>query len=250
MRKLRRYLCGVWLLWPLLAMANDRHGIELRLLPGSYQPGDVLEIQAEMRRADYATFQLHVPTHSQLHFVAHTREPVSYAHGEYRQRTVLLLQPMAAGAFELDAITASLSQGAQHTEVTLPSLQFIVDSYAATDDSQALQSLQSQVFTAPETSRVLGLLGALLALLGLGLWLRKRRQPTAAGLVLPAVDGLGELAIALQRGDAPVALMERLLCRPDLSLSETLRAALQAAVYANRLDVSQLSRLVREEAAR
>ncbi len=250
MGTLRRYLCSVWLLWPLLAMANDPHGIELRLLPGSYYTGDVLEIHAEMRRAEYATFQLHMPNHPQLHFVAHTREPVSYAHGEYRQRTVLLLQPMAAGAFELNAITASLSQGAQHTEVTLPSLHFTVDSYAATDDSQALQLLQSHAFTAPETSRVLELVGALLALLVLGLWLRKRRQPTAAGLVSPALDGLDELAIALQRGDAPVALMERLLCRPDLSLSETLRAALQAAVYANSLDASQLLRLVREEADR
>ena len=109
MGTLRRYLCSVWLLWPLLAMANDPHGIELRLLPGSYYTGDVLEIHAEMRRAEYATFQLHMPNHPQLHFVAHTREPVSYAHGEYRQRTVLLLQPMAAGAFELNAITASLS---------------------------------------------------------------------------------------------------------------------------------------------
>jgi hypothetical protein len=249
MRTLRRYVCSVWLLWPLLAMANDPHGIELRLLPGSYHPGDVLEIEAEMRRAEYATFQLQVPHHPQLHFVAYTREPVRYANGEYQQRAQLLLQPMDAGAFELNAITASLSQGAQHTEVTLPSLQFRVDSYAASDDSLLLQPLPSQALTPPEPSRLFELLGALVALFGLGLWLRKRRQPTAAYPVLPAVQGLDALALALQRGDAPVLVMERLLCRSDLALSDALREALQAAVYAKHVDAALLLRLIREETA-
>jgi hypothetical protein len=242
--------CGALLLWPLFAFANAPHGIELRLVPGSYQPGDVVEIQAEMRRADYAEFQLHVPTHPQLHFVAHTREPLRYKEGEYLQRSVLLLQPMSAGAFKLDAITASLSQGEQATEVPLPSLEFFVNSYEATDDSKELEPLPMHSFVPPGASGFLGLVVLLLGVLGLVIWLLKRGSTCQADTVVHAVDTLDDLTVLLERGDSPEALIERLLCRSDLSLSVELREALDAAVYANRLDAAHLLRLIREEASR
>lgn len=250
MRSLRRYLYGLLLLWPFLVRANDPHGIELRLRSGSYFPGDVLQIEAEMQRPDYASFELQIPSHPQLYFVAHTREPVRYEQGAYRQRALLLLQPMAAGAFELNAITARLSLGAQHIKVALPSLQFVVDSYAATDDSQALQPLPAQVFSPASRSPQLEWVVLLVVLLGLLRWLRQRRQRSTVDAVLSATEGLRELAAALERGDASVDLMERLLNRADVQLSDPLRAVLQAAVYGKRLDAAQLQRMIGTEVAR
>ncbi|MEZ7843104.1 MAG: hypothetical protein QMB33_03350, partial [Opitutales bacterium] len=67
MHRLILVLCG-WLL-PLFAFADVAPEIALRLTEGEYLPGDMLELEAEMRGADYAEFELHVPANAQCHFV-------------------------------------------------------------------------------------------------------------------------------------------------------------------------------------
>jgi hypothetical protein len=248
-RSLRRYLYGVLLLWPLLVRANDPHGIELRLRSGSYFPGDVLQIEAEMQRPDYASFELLMPSHPQLYFVAHTREPLHYAQGVYRQRALLLLQPLVAGDYRLDGLRASIFTGAEHIEISLPSLQFHVDSYAASDDSSALLPLPSEVFGASEPSRLVELWGLCVAGIGLLCYLLQRRQRRETDPQQPVSACLDDLSLALQRGEVPLALMEQLLCGADLQLSARLRGALQAAVYGQHCDPAQLLRLIREEVA-
>ena len=102
----------------------------------------------------------------------------------------------------------------------------------------------------PGGAGFIGLLVLLIAVLGLVIWLLKRGPEGQADTVVCEVDSLDDLTVLLERGDSPEALIERLLGRSDLSLSETLREALEVAVYGNRLDTAQLLRLIREEASR
>ena len=139
MQRLILVLCG-WLL-PLFALADVAPEIALRLTEGEYLPGDMLELEAEMRGADYAEFELHVPANAQCHFVEQIREPVRYVEGEYLQRVLLLLQPMSAGDFELNDITVTIAQGGVSRDVALPPVSFSVASYAVEDTSEAAAEL-------------------------------------------------------------------------------------------------------------
>jgi hypothetical protein len=257
-------LCG-WLL-PLLAFADGAADISLRLAEGTYRPGDVIEMQAEMGRAEYAEFELHVPANSQLHFVAHTRKPVQYVGGEYVQSVLLLLQPMTAGEFELDGITATLTEGGVSTEVALLPLKFTVASYAAEDMSQEAAALGAGSAVLPKQVSLLGLTLCVVLVLYALFWFLIRRSSAMPVETAVAELGLSDLILALE-GNAPslppceadvrqrrsVALQmiaEKLLERPDLSLSSTVREALEAAVYANRMDAEPLLELLRQEVAR
>ena len=133
------FLCA-WLL-PLFAIASSAPEVALRLVDGAYRPGDILELQAEMRGLDYAEFELHVPADTQCHFVTQTREPVRYVEGVYVQRVLLQLQPLSAGDFELNDITVTIAQGGVARDVALPPVSFTVASYAAEDTSEAAAEL-------------------------------------------------------------------------------------------------------------
>ena len=241
-------LCG-WLL-PLLAFADGVSAVTLQLVEATYRPGDVIELQAEMRRAEYAEFELHVPAHPQLHFVAHTREPVHYIGGEYVQRVLLLLQPMAAGEFELAGITASLVEGEQTTELALPPLQLTVESYAMVDESQALAEFGAGSGVLPKQVSLLSVTLCAVLVIYVLFWFLIRRSNTKPVEIVETELGLNDL-IAVLEGDAPVVdLIEQLLERTDLVLSPAVREALEAAAYANRLDKAVLLRLLKEEGAR
>ncbi|HBR66987.1 MAG TPA: hypothetical protein DEA16_02350, partial [Opitutae bacterium] len=102
------FLCA-WLL-PLFVIASLAPEVSLRLIEGTYRPGDIVELQAEMRGMDYAEFELHVPANAQLHFVTLTREPVRYVEGLYIQRVLLQLQPLSVGDFDLNGIAVTIAQ--------------------------------------------------------------------------------------------------------------------------------------------
>jgi hypothetical protein len=241
--------CCLWLL-PLFAFGDIPHGIELRLQASEYFPGEIVELQAEMRQADFAEFQLHVPVHRQLHFVAHTREPVRYVEGEYVQRSVLLLQPMNAGEFDLRGMTASVQQGNGLTEVELPPVQFTVQSYGAFDDSKELAAWPKESVQASPASGFLRLFLLLPVVMLFVVWMLRGKFSAASAETNLAVATLDDLADAIERGESAVELIERLLARPDLSLSANLREALEASVYADRLDAPQVLQLIREEVGR
>jgi hypothetical protein len=269
-------LCG-WLL-PLLTCADAAAGIELRLVADESRPGDVIELQAELRRAEYAEFVLHVPAHAQLHFVAHTLEPVRYVEGEYVQRELFLLQPMSAGVFELNAITATVEAGGVATEVSLPPVQFEVLSYGAEDTSKEAAELGMNAALRQPVGLVGVTVGAVLFICLL-VWLLLRKAKTHPVDVAVVQIGLSDL-VAVLEGNAPSlplgeadvwkrqsvgsesvaslgtlqarasGLAEQLLGRSDLSLSAVLREALETAAYANRIDVAQLLDLLRKEGVR
>ena len=281
MQRLILVLCG-WLL-PLFALADVAPEIALRLTEGEYLPGDILELEAEMRGADYAEFELHVPANAQCHFVEQIREPVRYVEGEYLQRALLLLQPMSAGDFELNDITVTIAQGGVSRDVALPPVSFSVASYAVEDTSEAAAELGAGASLLAQASNNLRIIIAVLFIVLMVVWWLLRKVNTTPVETAEIELGLSDLIVALE-GNAPsfppcdaderkrrsdaaerkrrsvslhggseltsMMIAEQLLERADLSMSSALRQNLDAAVYANRLDSGVLLQLLREEVQR
>ena len=275
------FLCP-WLL-PLFAMASSAPEVALRLVDGTYRPGDMLELQAEMRGVDYAEFELHVPANTQCHFVTQTREPVRYVEGVYVQRVLLQLQPLSAGDFELNDITVTIAQGGVVRDVALPPVSFTVASYAAEDTSEAAAELGAGASLLAQASNNLRIIIAVLFIVLMVVWWLLRKVNTKPVKTAEIELGLSDLIVALE-GNAPsfppceaderkrrsvgsksvatlgtlhggseltsMMIAEQLLARADLSMSSALRKDLEAAVYANRLNSGVLLQLLREEVQR
>ena len=275
------FLCP-WLL-PLFAMASSAPEVALRLVDGTYRPGDMLELQAEMRGVDYAEFELHVPANTQCHFVTQTREPVRYVEGVYVQRVLLQLQPLSAGDFELNDITVTIAQGGEVRDVALPPVSFTVASYAAEDTSEAAAELGAGASLLAQASNNLRIIIAVLFIVLMVVWWLLRKVNTKPVKTAEIELGLSDLIVALE-GNAPsfppcepderkrrsvgsksvatlgtlqggseltsMMIAEQLLARADLSMSSALRKDLEAAVYANRLNSGVLLQLLREEVQR
>jgi hypothetical protein len=275
------FLCP-WLL-PLFAMADVAPEVALRLVDGTYRPGDMLELQAEMRGVDYAEFELHVPANTQCHFVTQTREPVRYVEGVYVQRVLLQLQPLTAGDFELNDITVTIAQGGVARDVALPPVSFTVASYAAEDTSEAAAELGAGASLLAQASNNLRIIIAVLFIVLMVVWWLLRKVNTKPVKTAEIELGLSDLIVALE-GNAPsfppcepderkrrsvgsksvatlgtlhggseltsMMIAEQLLARADLSMSSALRKDLEAAVYANRLNSGVLLQLLREEVQR
>ena len=275
------FLCP-WLL-PLFAMASSAPEVALRLVDGTYRPGDMLELQAEMRGVDYAEFELHVPANTQCHFVTQTREPVRYVEGVYVQRVLLQLQPLSAGDFELNDITVTIAQGGEVRNVALPTVSFTVATYAAEDRSEAAAELGAGVSLLAQASNNLRIIIAVLFIVLMVVWWLLRKVNTKPVKTAEIELGLSDLIVALE-GNAPsfppcepderkrrsvgsksvatlgtlhggseltsMMIAEQLLERADLSMSSALRKDLEAAVYANRLNSGVLLQLLREEVQR
>ena len=275
------FLCP-WLL-PLFAMASSAPEVALRLVDGTYRPGDMLELQAEMRGVDYAEFELHVPANTQCHFVTQTREPVRYVEGVYVQRVLLQLQPLSAGDFELNDITVTIAQGGEVRDVALPTVSFTVATYAAEDTSEAAAELGAGASLLAQASNNLRIIIAVLFIVLMVVWWLLRKVNTKPVKTAEIELGLSDLIVALE-GNAPsfppcepderkrrsvgsksvatlgtlhggseltsMMIAEQLLERADLSMSSALRQDLEAAVYANRLNSGVLLQLLREEVQR
>ena len=275
------FLCP-WLL-PLFAMADVAPEVALRLVDGTYRPGDMLELQAEMRGVDYAEFELHVPANTQCHFVTQTREPVRYVEGVYVQRVLLQLQPLSAGDFELNDITVTIAQGGEVRNVALPTVSFTVATYAAEDTSEAAAELGAGASLLAQASNNLRIIIAVLFIVLMVVWWLLRKVNTKPVKTAEIELGLSDLIVALE-GNAPsfppceaderkrrsvgsksvatlgtlqggseltsMMIAEQLLARADLSMSSALRKDLEAAVYANRLNSGVLLQLLREEVQR
>jgi hypothetical protein len=200
MHRLILVLCG-WLL-PLFALADVAPEIALRLTEGEYLPGDMLELEAEMRGADYAEFELHVPANAQCHFVEQIREPVRYIEGEYLQRVLLLLQPMSAGDFELNDITVTIAQGGVSRDVALPPVSFSVASYAVEDTSEAAAELGAGASLLAQASNNLRSIIAVLFIVLMVVWWLLRKVNTQPVKIAEIELGVSDLIVALE-GNAP-----------------------------------------------
>lgn len=244
MRAILLYASG-WLL-PIMAVAEVVPEVALRLVEGIYRTGDVVEVRAEMRRDDYAEFELHVPVHSQLYFVALTPEPVRYVKNEYVQRSTLLLQPMCAGEFELSGLTVTVAGGEHVKEQMLPPLKFRIESYADENLSSELALLEDQTNSTDRSNNKLWLISMVCVCVGIW-WRMQSPEESKAIQTIDTPTGVLDVIAALEEGAFSTPLIEELLDRSDVMLSFKLRRMLEAAVYSKGTDLAALLRQLKAE---
>ena len=233
-----------------LAYGDEAPDVSMHITEGSYRVGDVIELYAEMRRPEFGEFELQLPSHPQLHFLAYTREPLRYVDGVYLQRILILLQALDSGDFELDAFTATIRQGEKVVELQLPQLSFTVESYGAEDVSADLAELSNDSQIIEQSSVFIWIVTILLALCLVLLVRRFLHKQEPKTEVLAQSEGLDALMAALKAGSPVIGLIEGLLTSESLVLSPDVRELLEEAVYANRLNKTRLLDQLEKEGVR
>ncbi|MGZ0654970.1 hypothetical protein ACWPKS_05125 [Coraliomargarita sp. W4R72] len=232
---------------PICMLANSEHGIVLTLSQTECYPGDVIELHAQMTRADYAEFELKLPKVAALHFVAQQQSPITYSKGFYWQSAVWIFQPVRSGSIEWSGIRAQLKHGEIETEYELPPLKLEVSPYAITEDDATPEALplDSELNTDGQHPLWLYLL---IGIGGLGiLYSALRLQSKSPVSEAAPKASLAELQQALKSDTVPVALIEQLLADPANTFSRELRLAMEAAVYKPQADPQALRTAIEQE---
>lgn len=232
---------AILLLLPLFCFA----GIELSLSKTQCQPGDVIELHAVSSFDDLVTYEIKLPQHEALHLVAHQRQPVDYADGDYRKKDVWVLQPVRSGEIELSGIKAFVQKGGVVSELDLPKQVIDVQPYAAARDDFTPEALPDVEEVELGASRFLILLLILGGVVVVALvFTRKPAIEESDSLVVPTLE---DLKAALAAGEVPTELVEQLVEDKSLVVSKELRAAMERAVYGQ--DASALKAILEKEAA-
>ncbi|MEM7790619.1 MAG: hypothetical protein AAF546_04390 [Verrucomicrobiota bacterium] len=236
-------------LWVISALGRSDDLIDLWIEPSECFPGDVIEIHAKMEHGSYAEFELNVPVYPNFHYVASTREPLRYNEGLYTQKSVLLLQPIEPGSFELDGISVTLNEGEKERELPLPALKVSVLSYAAEDSTNELETFAPAEEVSSPTSGVwlaTVFLGIVLLVFLIAVFFRRPKTSVAQGDSEEA-NSMQELLEGLERGEIPTALIERLLALPEAKISDALRGSMEAMAYSKHKPRQQLIDLLKAE---
>ncbi|MFG0256105.1 MAG: hypothetical protein ACF787_13585, partial [Rhodopirellula sp. JB053] len=106
--------------------AGATHGIVASFHPEQARPGDVVEFRVEMIREEWGQFELHVPSHSELHSIAVEKVPVEIDGDRYRQRESLFFQPVASGTMVIGDAFVSMTTTGGVEEMQLPELRLEV----------------------------------------------------------------------------------------------------------------------------
>lgn len=228
-------------LLPIAAFAN----IELSLSETQCQPGDVIELHAESSFDELVTYEIKLPQHEALHLVAHQRQPVDYADGNYRKKDVWVLQPMRSGEIELSEIKAFVQKDGVVSELDLPKQVIDVQAYAAAKDDFTPEALPDVKEVEQGGARFLVLLFILGGVVVVALVFA--RKPSIEKSAPEAAPTLVDMKAALVSGEIPSELIEQLLADESIAVSEELRTAMERAVYGQ--DVSALKSLLEREAA-
>ncbi|MGZ0709604.1 hypothetical protein ACWPKO_14845 [Coraliomargarita sp. W4R53] len=229
---------------PICVRANSEHGIVLTLSQTECYPGDVIELHAQMTRADYAEFELKLPKVAALHFVAQQQSPITYSKGFYWQSAVWIFQPVRSGSIEWSGIRAQIQQGEIETEYELSTLKLEVLPYAITVDDATPEALplDSEFNTTGQHPLWLYLL------IGIGiLYYALRLQSKSPVSEAAPKASLADLQLALKSDTVPVALIEQMLADPTNTFSPELRMAMEAAVYKPQADPQALRTAIEQE---
>ncbi|MEM6912219.1 MAG: hypothetical protein AAF555_11655 [Verrucomicrobiota bacterium] len=233
---------GAWL--PMLGLAEVRWTIT----PQECRPGDVLELRASWVSPDYAELALEMPAQEALYLVARESWPVALEEGLYRQEVRWILQPLQAGPVELAGWQARVTRAGETRSQELPPLRVVVASYGAVAEDDFTPEPFPASSASPEGGRATGLFGWLVlggVLVAGGLWWRKRRRGDEA---VEGVSPWQALREALERGERPVPLMERLLAEEADELSTEVEQALVGALYGPAGALSPLRAALEKEA--
>ncbi|MDP4643755.1 MAG: hypothetical protein NWS71_04845 [Opitutales bacterium] len=227
-------------------------GIKLSIEPETCAPGDIIQLTAEMTRADYAELALKIPTHPSLHFVAETNSPITYTNGLYSQTTIWTLQPVRSDRIEIANIIAEIKQGEHIETVKLPTLSVIALPDAAQTDTDAPMQLPTASETVNPSSRQ-WLIAAFLILLALtisGIAYLRRLKAQPEPLAQDPAPTLQDLLQSLESGQLPTKMIEQILANDQITLSESTRAILERAIYASHPAPEVLLAALQKEVAK
>lgn len=210
-------------------------GIELSIEPKTCAPGDIIQLTAEMKRADYAEFALKIPAHPSLHFVAQTSSPITYTNGLYSQTTTWTLQPVRSDRIELANIIAEIKQGEHIETVQLPALSVIAQPVEAQTDNDSPMPLPTtaEATNPPSTKWLIAACVILLAIILIGLAYRLRRKSQTEPQVEQVAPTLQDLLQSLKSGQLPSKMVEQILANDQITLSDSTRVTLERAIYAS-----------------
>lgn len=226
-------------------------GIELSIEPETCAPGDIIQLTAKMKRADYAELALKIPAHPSLHFVAQTSSPITYTNGLYAQTTTWTLQPVRSDRIELANIIAEIKQGERVETVKLPTLSVVaLPDPAQTDNDAPMQlPLTSEAVETPSTKWLITVFLILLALTRSGIAYLRRRKAQPDLIAEASAPTLQDLLQSLKSGQLPTKMIEQILANDQITLPDTTRATLERAIYAVPQDPEVLLAELQKEVA-
>lgn len=235
------------------SVAADDSGVSLELRPENCLPGDVVKLDAVMKRVDFAEFKLTVPTHPSLILVAKEHNPVTFKDGFYYQTSTWVLQPTEAGEFKLEGIKLILTQEHVTTEHQLAAPLLSVQSYNTKEDSYTPELLSPSAKNT--TSNTPWLLLITLSLgLGLGLIIiifilffikRSKRQSIDQESTIEL--SLDTIYNALESNKLDTGDIEKLLEDKNIKLHSATRQALEQKAYSSSSNDAELLKIIREE---
>eukprot|EP00919_Chromeraceae_sp_WS-2016_P039431 GHVR01094034.1.p1 GENE.GHVR01094034.1~~GHVR01094034.1.p1 ORF type:complete len:255 (-),score=9.92 GHVR01094034.1:344-1108(-) len=226
-------------------------GIELSIEPETCAPGDIIHLTAQMKRADYAELALKIPTHPSLHFVAQASSPITYTNGRYSQTTTWTLQPVRSDKIELANIIAEIKQGEHIETVKLPTLSIIAQPDAEQTDNDTPMQLPAALGTVslPSTTWLITAFLILLALTISGIAYLRRRKAQPEPLAQDPAPTLQDLLQSLESGQLPTKMIEQILANDQITLTDSIRATLERAIYASNQTPEVLLTALQKEVA-
>ncbi|TWU38219.1 hypothetical protein [Novipirellula artificiosorum] len=244
------FAIGVFLcLAPVSATATDHSGISIRFYPSAVQPGDVSELIVQMDRQTFGEFELHVPSHPQLHLVSMQRAPVSFEDGRYRQRQILILQPLSSGKVTINEAQVEFTDSNGPQSILLPAATLDVLPFNSADLSDVPQSLPAAGHDVVSTTMPI-VYGAVLLvcilIIAVVIAYRMRMQ-TSITDANPNWEPTLDAIERLQSGEIPIRLLERILVQDGYDLSPELRREIEHTVYGKRREPAALVALLRKE---
>lgn len=246
MAKMRRIVLSL-LLFPLWAIGFPE-GVEFEWSDLECQPGDVVELRAIGAFNELTSYELRLPQHDALHLVAHQRQPVHYQDGVYTQHDVWVLQPLYAGAIQLDEIRVIVRQGEIVREELRSVPALIVSTYGASADGQEAQVLPEPVASVESGMPVWSLL--LIVVVPVCVCAFMLRKGRGESLIdAPESVSLETVRSSLAHGNVPAGDIEQLLADTSQSLTDQQRAALERAIYSRSVDAAALHAELDQEAA-
>ncbi|MBB3205384.1 hypothetical protein FHS27_001184 [Rhodopirellula rubra] len=220
-------------------------GITARFHPEHAHPGEAVELRVEMNRTRWGQFELHVPSHSELHSIAIERVPVEFSKGQYRQRESLLFQPVASGTTVIEDASVSLTTAEGTQQIELPALQLEVAPFGETDLQNTPEPLPAEQPDAKQSPRFAATVAAVLSLLALlilgGLLIGKRAPEETVQTDAPRLQTDGIIR-DLKSGTIPRDDLERLLHDPQHQLSHETRSTIERTLYAHTAQVPEHAR--------
>ncbi|HAV13641.1 MAG TPA: hypothetical protein DCX06_09170 [Opitutae bacterium] len=207
--------------------------LEVWLEPTTTQPGDIVELHAQVEGPEFASFELQIPKHDALYLVSKQDLPVDYQNGTYRQKSIWVLQTIQTGAFELSEIQATVQHQKQSTTQTIAPIAFKVDAYRTVEDSDTPLPLpeRTRSESSVEVNKIL-IVSVLLITLGLlAIVIRKNESSTQASPEHKPAPTLDDLKALLDSGKLPRELIQVLLEQNNLPISDAQRKALEQVAY-------------------